>query len=230
MLHLLIANFSAQFFGIDIINISDFFELVMRFSFNLIITLVIVRYIYYPLTHRRDFLFTFILIGTVIFLMCFMLESVKLQLGFALGLFAVFGIIRYRTTTISIKEMTYLFIVIGISVVNALSNKKISYAELMFTNLAIIFITYFIERIKGLDNESFTIVHYEKIELVKPQLYDELVADLEDRMGLVISRIEISNFDYQRDVAKIRVFFFKSHQQWADNDSIDYRSLNQDRD
>lgn len=224
----LVIDLTTKLFGIEIINTADFAELLMRFTFNTIITVLIVRYIYYPLTHRRDYLFTFIMIATVIFLMCYLLESVKLQLGFALGLFAVFGIIRYRTTTISIKEMTYLFIVIGISVVNALSNKKISYAELMFTNLAIMAITYFIEKIKGLENESFTVVQYEKIELVKPEHNNELIKDLEERMGLKINRIEISNFDYQRDVAKIRVFFFKSHQNWADDDTIDYRTLSQD--
>ena len=228
MLLLLIANFSGKLFGIDIIDTADFFELLMRFSFNFTITILIVRYIYYPITHRRDYLFTFILIATVIFLMCYLLESVKLQLGFALGLFAVFGIIRYRTTTISIKEMTYLFIVIGISVVNALSNKKISYAELVFTNLAILAITYFIERIKGLENESYTVVQFENIEMATPQRKDELIKELEKRMGIKISRIEISNFDYQRDIVKIHVFFFKSRQTWANEEDLDYRTLSQD--
>lgn len=228
MLLPLIANFTGELFGIEILNVADFTELLMRFTFNFIITLTIVRYIYYPITHRRDFLFTFILIGTVIFLMTYLLESVKLQLGFALGLFAVFGIIRYRTTTISIKEMTYLFIVIGISVVNALSNKKVSYSELVFTNLAILAITYFIEKIKGLENESYTVVQYENIEMATPQHKNELIKDLEKRMGIKISRIEFNNFDYQRDIVKIRVFFFKSRQTWANDDEIDYRALPQD--
>ena len=160
--------------------------------------------------------------------MCYLLESVKLQLGFALGLFAVFGIIRYRTTTISIKEMTYLFIVIGISVINALSNKKISYSELIFTNFAILAITYFTEKIKGLENESYTVVQYENIEMATPQHKDELIKELEKRMGIKISRIEFSNFDYQRDIVKLRVFFFKSRQTWALEEDIDYRTPSQD--
>lgn len=221
----LLTNLSAELFGLEILNVPDFAELIMRFAFNLIITLAIVRYIYYPRTHRRDFLFTFILIGIVVFLMCFLLESVKLQLGFALGLFAVFGIIRYRTTQIPIKEMTYLFIVIGLSVVNALANKKVSYAELLFTNLAIVSITYFVERIKSLENESFTVVHYENIELATPENIKELIADLEKRLGIKISRIELSNFDYQRDVVKIYVYFFKSRQTWADQEDLDYRTI-----
>ena len=214
-----------ELFNIDIINIEDFLELVMRFTFNIIVTLLIVRYIYYPKTKRRDYLFTFILIATVVFLMCFLLESVKLQLGFALGLFAVFGIIRYRTTTIPIKEMTYLFIVIGLSVVNALSNKKVSYAELLFTNMAVFVLTYIIENLKTLENESFTIVFYEKINLVKPQSKQELVADLEERLGIKISRIEISNMDYLKDTAKIYVYFLKSQQDWSNLEDIDYRTI-----
>lgn len=222
-------DLSKELFNIDIINVEDFAELIMRFVFNLIVTLTIVRYIYFPKTHRREFLFTFILIGIVIFLMCFLLESVKLQLGFALGLFAVFGIIRYRTTTIPIKEMTYLFIVIGLSVVNALANKKVSYAELLFTNLAVIAITYFVEGFKKLENESFTVVQYEKIEMVKPEHKKELLDDLEKRLGIKISRIEIANFDYQRDVAKIFVYFFKSRQIWADQEDIEYRTLSNEQ-
>ena len=214
-----------ELFNIDIINIEDFLELVMRFTFNIIVTLLIVRYIYYPKTKRRDYLFTFILIATVVFLMCFLLESVKLQLGFALGLFAVFGIIRYRTTTIPIKEMTYLFIVIGLSVVNALSNKKVSYAELLFTNMAVFVLTYIIENLKTLENESFTIVFHEKINLVKPQSKQELVADLEERLGIKISRIEISNMDYLKDTAKIYVYFLKSQQDWSNLEDIDYRTI-----
>ncbi|MDA3891386.1 MAG: DUF4956 domain-containing protein [Salinivirgaceae bacterium] len=223
MLPLLI-NLSAELFGIEIVDAPDFAELIMRFSFNLLVTLVIVRYIYYPRTHRRDFLFTYLLIGIVVFLMCFLLESVKLQLGFALGLFAVFGIIRYRTTQIPIKEMTYLFIVIGISVVNALANKKVSYAELLFTNIMIIAITHFVERFKSLENESFTVVHYEKIEQATPANKVELIEELEKRLGVKISRIELSTFDYQRDVVKIFVYFFKSHQTWADMEDLEYRT------
>jgi len=221
----LITSFSAELFGTQIINIDSFMELLIRFVFNTIIVLTIVRYIYYPLTHKRDYLFTFILISTVIFLMCFLLESVKLQLGFALGLFAVFGIIRYRTTTISIKEMTYLFIVIGISVINALSNKEISYVELIFTNVVLVVTTFLTERIKGLENESSIVVLYEKIELATPQRKNELITDLENRMGIKISRIEFSNFDYQRDVVKIYVFFYKSRQSWADDTTLEYRSI-----
>jgi len=157
--------------------------------------------------------------------MCYLLESVKLQLGFALGLFAVFGIIRYRTLSIPIKEMTYLFVVIGLSVINALSNKKISYAELLFANIIIFAITYFIESIKNIANESYAVVLYEKIELVNPDRKDELIADLEARLGMKISRISITNVNYQKDTAKILVYFMKNNQSWGSHEDLDYRTI-----
>jgi len=217
---------SVELFNIDIIKMDDFLELILRFIFNFVVTFIIVRRIYYPRTHRRDFFFTFVLISAVVFLMCFLLESVKLQLGFALGLFAVFGIIRYRTTTIPIKEMTYLFIVIGISVINALANKKISYAELIFANLAVLLISYFVERLKTLEPESFAIVMYERIELVNQGRKAELIEDLEKKLGVNISRIEVTNVDYIRDTAKINVYFLKSKQSWAKEDDIDFGITN----
>lgn len=217
-----------ELFGIDIVRVDDFAELVMRFAFNFLITILLVRYIYYPKTHRRDYLFTFLLIGIIIFLMCFLLNSVKLQLGFALGLFAVFGIIRYRTDSIPIKEMTYLFMVIGISVVNALANKKVSYAELAFTNFIILGVAWFVERLKGLENESYAVVLYEKIELINPARREELLNDLESRLGVKISRVEIGIIDFQKDIVKIRAYFLKSKQSWGENDAIEFKTLQND--
>ena len=98
----------------------DFWDLVLRTILNLMVVLYLVRYMYYKTTPRKDYLFTYILISSVVFLLCFLLDNVKLQLGFALGLFAIFGIIRYRSPSIDLKEMTYLFLVIGVSIINAL--------------------------------------------------------------------------------------------------------------
>ena len=131
-----------ELFGIALIDAPSFAELLIRFAFNFLVIFVVARCLYYPATKRRDFLFTYILISTIVFLLCFLLGNVKIQVGFALGLFAIFGIIRYRTELMPIKEMTYLFLVIGIAVINALSNKKVSYAELLFTNLAIVTVAF----------------------------------------------------------------------------------------
>ncbi|MFN9799259.1 MAG: DUF4956 domain-containing protein, partial [Bacteroidota bacterium] len=140
--------------GIRLIDAEDFLGMIIRLGLHLFFVFILVRLIYYPRTKRKDFLFTYFLFSISIFLMCFLLESVKLEMGFALGLFAVFGIIRYRTDAIPIKEMTYLFVVIGMSVMNALINKKISLVELMFANVVIIGATYGLERVWLLRHES----------------------------------------------------------------------------
>lgn len=197
-----------ELYGIEVIDLPDFSELILRFSFNLLVVLILVRILYYPIARRKDYLFTYVLIGTVVFLLCFLLENVKLQLGLALGLFAIFGIIRYRTNPIAIKEMTYLFIVIGISVMNALANKKISYIELIFTNLAVIAVTYGLEKVWLLKHESRKTIIYEKIDLIKPENYQLLLKDLEERTGLNINRVEVGRIDFLRDAARIRIYYF----------------------
>lgn len=217
-----------ELFGIELIDTSDFLELFFRFSLNLFVILILVRGIYYQKRQRKDYLFTYILISTVIFLLCFLLENVKLELGFALGLFAIFGIIRYRTLQMPIKEMTYLFLVIGISVINALANKKVSYAELIFTNLALVTVTYFLERMMLLRHESQKIINYEKIDLIKPENREELKLDLEQRMGIKINRIEIGKVDFLRDTARIVIYYFESENK--ENLADDLQSADDDED
>jgi hypothetical protein len=202
-----------EFLGTPIYNAEDFWKLITKAIFNLLIILIIARYIYYPVTRNKDYLFTFLLISLTVFLLCVLLDSVKLQLGFALGLFAIFGIIRYRTDPIPIKEMTYLFLVIGISVVNALANKKISHAELVFANLMIVFATFGMERIWLLKHETRKNVTYEKIELIVPERREELLADLKARTGLNVVRIEVRRIDFLRDTANLRIFYYEDDSQ-----------------
>lgn len=208
-------------FGLSFFESEDFFKLLTRLLMNTFFLILIVRYLYYTVARRKDYLFTYLLIGTTVFLLSFLLESVKIQLGFALGLFAVFGILRYRTQQIPIKEMTYLFIVIGISIINALANKKISYAELILTNGVIYLIAFLLEKQFILKHESTKNIRYEKIELIKPQNYKALLEDLEDRTGLKINRIEIGNIDFSKDIAKIRIYYYDSQNEvnLADNES-----------
>jgi len=196
-----------KFFGIKLINMEDFLSLLTRFSLNLIVIVAIVVGLYAKNSKRKDFYFSYIAVSMVIFLLCFLLVSVKIELGFALGLFAVFGIIRYRTDAIPIKEMTYLFVVIGISVINALANKKISYAELITTNLLIVVGLYILEKILHLRQEISYRIIYEKIENVQAGKDEELLADLKLRTGKNIKRFEIERIDFLRDVAYINIFF-----------------------
>lgn len=201
------ASEEIKFFGIKLINTEDFLSLLSRFSLNLIVIIAIVVGLYAKTSKRKDFYFSYIAVSMVIFLLCFLLVSVKIELGFALGLFAVFGIIRYRTDAIPIKEMTYLFVVIGISVINALANKKISYAELITTNLLIVVGLYILEKILNLRQEISYRIIYEKVENVQAGREEELLADLKLRTGKNIKRFEIERIDFLRDVAYINIFF-----------------------
>lgn len=216
---------NAEFFNVPLIDLQDFLKLVFRFAINTTMIVILVRYLYYATTKRKDYLFTYFLISFIVFLLCYLLENVKLELGFALGLFAIFGIIRYRTRQIEIREMTYLFLVIGVSVINALANKKISYAELMFTNFALITITYLLERKLLLSHESRKAIDYDKIENIKPQNYEALKADLEERTGLVISKIEVGKIDFLKDSARVYIHYYETSNviNMADqNDEGDY--------
>ena len=201
----------ASFLDIKLYD-DDFIKLAFRFLINLIAILLIARTIYYPLAKRKDYLFTYIMISILVFFICFTLKKFELGLGMALGLFAIFGIIRYRTDPIPIKEMTYLFIVIGISVINALANKKMSYAELLLTNSIIVFATYGMERLWLLKHESRKVITYEKIDLIVPENHVLLKEDLEKRTGLKINRLEIGKINFLNDTAQIFIHYYADEQ------------------
>ncbi len=201
-----------RFLDIKLINIEDFVELLIRFCFNSLILLFIIRYLYARNSRRKDFFFSYFAVGITVFLLCFLLESVKLELGFALGLFAIFGIIRYRTDPIPIKEMTYLFVVIGVSVINALASEKVSYLELVVTNAFIVGGLYLLERILRLRQENELEIRYERIENIHRMKEKELLDDLRTRTGIDIKRYEINRIDFLRDVANISVFFDPTEQ------------------
>jgi len=207
-----------DFFIIEFLDWKDLVHLLIRFLFNLVVVLVLVRYLYYTNTRRKDYLFTYILISLVIFFMCYLLENIKLEIGFALGLFAIFGIIRYRTRQVPTREMTYLFLVIGISVINALSNTKVSMFELIFTNLALIIITYLMERVFLLKHEIRKVITYDKIDLIPIGKREELKQDIELRTGLVINRVEIGRIDFLRDTAQVSVYYYESKNSMPSDD------------
>ena len=196
-----------RFLGIKLINVGDFSDLLVRFTINTLLVLIVVHFIYSKNSQRKDFYFSYIAIGVVVFFLSSLLNNVKLELGFALGLFAIFGIIRYRTDAIPIKEMTYLFVIIGISVINALSNKKVSYAELLFTNSAIVFGLWLLEKRLMLKQEGSIKLIYEKIENIHTKSESVLLADLKDRTGIDIVRYEIQKIDFLKDIAIIRLYF-----------------------
>ena len=209
-----------KLFDVEIIDVADFAEFILRLSLNVVVLLLLVRWIYYSVTKRKDYLFTFILVGTIIFLLCYLLANVKLQLGFALGLFAIFGIIRYRTNQMPIREMTYLFLVISISVINALVNKKVGVVDVIFTNAVVIIMTWGYEKRWLLKHESAKSIIYEKIELIKPENYAKLVEDLKLRTGIeAINRVEIGKIDFLHDTCKLKIYYEENTNQVNMSDS-----------
>ena len=181
----------------------DFYKMTFRFLLNISFLTLIIRWLYYGATKRKDYLFTYYMIGIIVFLLCITLKKYELDIGMALGLFAIFGIIRYRTDAVPIKEMTYLFVVIGVSVVNSLANQKMSYAEILTANILVVLALYTIERLWFTRNVSVKIIQYEKIENIKPENSAILRQDLEARTGLKIENIKVGDIDFLKDSATI---------------------------
>jgi hypothetical protein len=198
---------------------NDIYKLLLRMLINVVFLTIIIRFLYYPITKRKDYLFTYYLIGFITFFLCFSLKKLDIDTGMGLGLFAIFGIIRYRTNPIDIKEMTYLFVVIGLSVINALASKKVSMAEIAIINTAIVFITFALEYLWLLKHETRKTIVYEKIKLIKPSRGAELKADLEERTGLKINRMEIGKINFLNDTAQIRIYYFAEEQELSDYNS-----------
>lgn len=196
-----------ELYGIAFFDLEDFSKLLFKFGINFIFLIIIVRLIYYRIKDDKDYVFTFIMFNVLTFFICFLLRKVPMQMGFALGLFAVFGILRYRTEAIPIRQMTYLFIVIGISMINALSNKSISIFELIFTNSFITLITYLIDRVWFQTIEESKNILYEKIDLIKPENQEDLIQDLKERTGLPIHAVKIVKIDFLRDTASITIYY-----------------------
>lgn len=196
--------------ALEAINWGDFSDFLIRFFFNLVVIMILVRYLYYQTTTRKDYFFTYLLISQVVFFISFLLESLNLGLGFALGLFAIFGIIRYRTRQIEIREMTYLFMVIGIAVINALTDWQSGWIILLFANAAFILFTFLLERVFFIRHESRKIIIYDHIDNIKPENYALLKADLEERTGLAINRVEVGRVDFLRDVARVYIYYYET--------------------
>tara|TARA_B110000483_G_scaffold229798_1_gene294259 strand:- start:161 stop:757 length:597 start_codon:yes stop_codon:yes gene_type:complete len=195
-----------ELLGIPLFD-DDFYKMIIRFLLNLFFLTAVVKYIYYRRSQKKEYLFTFYLIGIVVFFLCFTLKKYELDLGMALGLFAIFGILRYRTMPLEVREMTYLFVVIGIAVMNGLSNKKMSYAEIIAANSIIVLALYVLERYWARTEVFSKEVLYETIENIRPENHDKLKEDLEKRLGVTIIRFEIGNVNFLRDVAKITVHY-----------------------
>lgn len=192
--------------GIPLWNKDSLLSMFVLFLVNIIICWLIVHFLYYRKSKRKDYYFTFMLFGTTVFLLMNLLNNVNLAMGFAMGLFAIFGLIRYRTEPLPIREMTYLFVIIGISVINGLAMSH-GYINLLAVNVLFIIVIIIFDGNKAIKHVATKIVLYERIELVKHGREDELIADLKERTGLDIQRIEVGHIDFLRDVAYIKIYY-----------------------
>lgn len=195
-----------SFLGVPLCDTQNLIHLLMRFAFNLLVSWLIVRFCYYRKSGRRDYVLTFMLFSSAMFLLIFLMENVKLQIGLTLGLFAIFGVIRYRTETVPVREMTYLFIIIATAVINGLA-LNISYAELVAADALVVALLWIMESRLLLRHTSAKLVLYERIDLIVPERRAEMVADLERRLGFRIDRAEVGHVDFLRDVAFVKVYY-----------------------
>ncbi|WP_423126768.1 DUF4956 domain-containing protein [Gaoshiqia sp. Z1-71] len=188
-------------------QIAPHYLLLIYFGFNFLVTGIIIRYFYYRKTQRRDYLFTFLMVSATIFLMVYLLESVKIKIGFALGLFAIFGILRYRTDTLPVREMTYLFVIIGISVINALSNGTNSHAEILITNCIFLLLVWVMETNHLIRHTASKFIIYEKIDLIKPENQQKMLEDLRERTGLMVQRFELGQINFKKKIAFVKIYY-----------------------
>jgi hypothetical protein len=203
-----------RIFGMRLFH-EDLWELLFKFGIDAIVLFVLIRIIYYPIHRKKENLFTYFVFNVLIFFLCILMNNVKLSMGFGFGLFAVFSIMRYRTEQLSVKDMTYLFAVITLAVINALVSKKVSLAELLFTNGMILVLVYVLAHVWLTRHEAMRQLIYERIELIKPEHRAQLFADLQQRLGIKVSRVEIGRIDLLRDTAQLRVFYFEDEQDHA---------------
>lgn len=198
-----------EFLGIPIWD-NDIYKMIVRFLFNLVFLSLVVGVAYSANNAKnKRYMFNFLIMNVVVFFICFTLKKLELELGMALGLFAIFAIIRYRTDQIDVKDMTYLFVVIGLAVINSLSNKKTSYVELVFTNAAVFAACLFMERFLGPEVKKVKLtrseVVYERLDLLRPENVEELYEDIYQRTGIRADRVEIKQIDFNSGTSLIDV-------------------------
>jgi len=183
-------------------------DLLLRSCLDLTAISLLVSGIYYPLHRQKDYLFTFFLFNVIIFILCLLLSTAQIKLGFAFGLFAIFSIMRYRTVVIPIKEMGYFFVCVAMGIFNALVSGEARYGVLIGANLLVLVLVFVLDRYITLNHEICREIVYERIDLIKPQARTELLADLTDRTGRPVHRVEVISIDFLRDTATIHAFYY----------------------
>ncbi len=200
---------TTKIFGLEFFHAEEFWQLIGRFLYNTFWIFIPSYFLYFRNKGDREYFFTFMIASIIVFQICMLLGTVSLRIGFALGLFAIFGILRYRTNPIRPREMTYLFLVIGMSVKNSLANVNISLSELIITDVLTVLIAYLIEKYLAKLKYVKKEIIYDRTDLIKPEKYDELLIDLSKRFGLRVTKAEIGQVDFIRDQVKLIIYLEK---------------------
>lgn len=188
----------------------DIVNFTLGFLLNFMVALIIVRFIYYPRTKDKRFVFTFLAFNMIIYFVLSLMVSIQLGIGVGFGLFAIFSVLRYRTDPMPIREMTYLFIILALPVMNSTGMLESSWPQLMLANSMVILVLWLLENEWGFRYEVSKHITYEKIELVPPTRRAEMIADLEARTGLKVKKVNVGKIDFLRDTAELQVFFAES--------------------
>lgn len=186
---------------------SNLNEFLLGAAFNLLSAIIIVRFIYYRWTQNRSYVFTFLAFNPTIYFVMSLLTSIELSVGVGFGLFAIFSVIRYRTEEMPIREMTYLFVIIALPVMNSILANGDAIDKVVIANATIIVLLYILEREWGFSFEQHKRVTYERIDLIPPARRVELLDDLRTRTGLQVTRVEVGRMDFLRDTADLTVYF-----------------------
>ena len=197
-------NAQRSIVDLSTLDLSPAMHLTVQFFFNMFVCAALVWLFYYPKSRNKGFSVTFMLFSAVVFFLLYFMGGVSLDITVGLGLFMIFGIMRYRTEMIPIREMTYLFVSIATAVINGINAIN---DRLILANLLLIALLAVIEYGIGRKREVSKLVCYERIELIRPERRGELIADLEQRLGHKVNRVEVGNVDFLRDVAFLKVYY-----------------------
>lgn len=190
------------------VAIFDLIDFGTRSIIDVIAITILVGLIYYPKHRNKDFIFTFVIFNIINFMICYLLGSAKIKIGFAFGLFAIFSIIKYRTIVVSIKDMGYFFICVALGMLNSLANSSEGFVIIIICNAVILSLAFLLERLNFINNENAKEIIYDNVRLIKPSLRDELIVDLVERTGLEIHKVEVISINYLKDTALLKAYYF----------------------
>lgn len=193
---------------IEAAPIFDVYDFLIRAGIDIFAITILVGFIYYRKHKNKDFIFTFVLFNVINFMICYLLGAAKINMGFAFGLFAIFSIIRYRTIVVSIKDMGYFFVCVALGMLNSLATIGDGFLILAVCNAVILSLTYFLEKLNFINNENMKEIIYDNVQLIKPSQQNELIADLKERTGLDIHKVEIVTINYLKDTALIKAYYY----------------------